>query len=182
MERKGYIWKDVKGYEGYYKINNYGEVKSLPRKLPHNWGKERTTTERIMSQYTSPQGYKRVGLTKNNVCKGFFVHRLVIDAFVGIKKGEHTNHKNCIKDDNRLFNLEVCSASENERHAYQNGMKGISPKWLARRRRVRRISDGKMFDSLCAVGREINSHPSDILKVCVGKRRTVKGEIYEYAR
>lgn len=31
-------WKEIKGYEGKYKISNYGEVVSLPRYKQNHYG------------------------------------------------------------------------------------------------------------------------------------------------
>lgn len=50
-----------------------------------------------------------------------FVHRLVWEAFNGeIPKNLEINHKNGIKHDNRLENLELVTKSENIRHAIKN--------------------------------------------------------------
>ena len=47
------------------------------------------------------------------------IHRLVLDAFVGEKlKGMQCNHKNGIKTDNKLENLEWVTPSQNRKHAY----------------------------------------------------------------
>lgn len=50
----------------------------------------------------------------------FRVHRLVALAFLPIPSEEYTevNHKNGIKDDNRLDNLEWCTTSQNQHHAF----------------------------------------------------------------
>jgi hypothetical protein len=51
------------------------------------------------------------------------VHRLVATAFLeSDSERDHINHKNGIKDDNRVCNLEWCTPSENTRHAYANGL------------------------------------------------------------
>ena len=64
-------------------------------------------------------GYYKLGLYKNKKRKDFTVHRLVMLTFVG-PSNLQVNHKNGIKTDNRLSNLEYVSQTENIRHSYDN--------------------------------------------------------------
>lgn len=69
---------------------------------------------------TTKTGYKCIGFGGTS----YYVHRMVIEAFIGaIPENLQVNHINGIKDDNRLVNLEVCTASENMRHAVSTGLK-----------------------------------------------------------
>jgi len=104
------IWKDVPGYEGLYQVSNLGRVKSL------KFGKER-----ILKPGWNNSGYLFVVLCINGKNKISSVHRLVMLSFVR-ESGLHVNHKNGIKTDNRLKNLEYCTQFENMRHAIKTGL------------------------------------------------------------
>jgi len=114
-------WKDIGKYQGFYQISNLARVKSTERKVSSKKG-TRLVRERIMKQSTS-NGYKRVTLNIDGKGKGFLVHRLLATAFIPIIKGKNfINHKNCIKSDNRIDNIEWCTVSENTKHAFDNGL------------------------------------------------------------
>ena len=103
------IWKDIPNYEGMYQVSNLGRVKSL------KFGKER------ILKGSSAREYRLISLCKDQSTKLRYVHRIVMLAFVG-KSDLEVNHKNGIKTDNRLENLEYCTRSENIKHAFDTGL------------------------------------------------------------
>ena len=89
------------------------------------YSKNYNRTGRMKKLKSSPigSGYLAVNLSKNNKKKTITIHSLVMIVFKGKKKGGYeVNHKNGIKTDNRLFNLEYCTRSENIKHAYDTGL------------------------------------------------------------
>jgi hypothetical protein len=86
-------WKDILGYEGIYKINSQGLIKSLK-------------TNRIRSSVTKNNGYECVCLSKNGTYRQFLVHRLVAEAFLpNPHKMRCISHINGNKMDNRVENI-----------------------------------------------------------------------------
>ena len=69
-------------------------------------------------------GYREVCLSENGKTKSYLVHRLILSTFKPIENMDRfdVNHKNGIKTDNRLENLEWCTRSENVLHAYRIGL------------------------------------------------------------
>lgn len=104
------IWKDVVGYEGFYKVSNLGNLKSKAR--GKNWNT-------LKSNY-GYSGYLSVGLYKNKKASNFRLNRLVAEAFIpNLENKPVVNHINGIKWDNRVENLEWATHSENGIHAYE---------------------------------------------------------------
>lgn len=102
-------FKDIPGYEGLYQVSNTGKVLSLTR-------------NKIRKPGVGTTGYRFVDLYKNNISKTLLIHRLVMLTFVGPSNLD-VNHKDGDKSNNNLYNLEYMTAKENNRHAFDIGLK-----------------------------------------------------------
>lgn len=117
------IFKDVENYEGYYQISNLGRIKSLQRFAKNHSGFKKVLKERYLNPIITKTGYYVVSFKKDGIKKTFKVHRLIAIAFIDKVEGkEFINHKNGIKTDNRIENLEWCSIAENNIHSRQTGL------------------------------------------------------------
>lgn len=117
------IWKDVKDYEDLYQVSDLGRIRSKDHRVPCKGGKTRLVSGKIRKQQLNPKGYAVAVLSKDNKLKTFTVHQLVAQAFIpGFQKGNELNHKNGIKSDPRLSNLEESNPSHNQLHAVRNGL------------------------------------------------------------
>lgn len=85
---------------------------------------KRLPKPRMVTQRLSPAGYATTSMPRGIKKKDRhnLVHRLVLDAFLGERDELEVNHKNGIKADNRLSNLEWCTSAENRRHAVNSGL------------------------------------------------------------
>ena len=117
-------WKEIKGYEGKYIISNYGEIISLPRTKQNNSKKQYVEPKEIRKIVNNRNGYVYVYLCNDGKDINMRVHRLVAEAFIPNPNNlPQVNHKDGNKINNRVDNLEWCTASENIRHAYKNGLR-----------------------------------------------------------
>lgn len=107
------IWKDIKGYEGRYEVSNMGRVKSLNYRRSGKSG--------ILKSEDNGNGYFAVNLRKDNKNWHISVHRLVALTFLpNYENFPEVNHKDEIKDNNNLNNLEWCTTSYNVNYGTHN--------------------------------------------------------------
>lgn len=107
------IWKDISGYVGLYQVSNLGRVKSLTREIERKTGNYKIQGK-ILSLIKMKNGYLRVGLYKNKKYKLHAVHRLVAQNFLNNPNNfPQVNHKNEVKTDNRVENLEWTTREKN---------------------------------------------------------------------
>lgn len=179
-------WKDIKGFEGLYKISSNGYVKSLGK------GKStdpRTKQVRIIKPREKKNGYLEVKLHKDGRRYFFTIHRLVANAFLlnPCNKPE-VNHKNGIKKDNNYLNLEWCTPSENQKHAYENGLQkrllGVNSPF---RKSVNQLNlNGeliKKWHCIKDIQRDTNMNTFGIIKCCKNEKKykTAYGFKWEYS-
>src|SRR6266850_7571002 len=68
-------WLPVIGHEGLYEVSDFGRVRRMPQARPHLPG------HIVYMSYWA--GYPKVGLWRGGKCRYAWVHRLVMEAFVG---------------------------------------------------------------------------------------------------
>lgn len=73
------IWKEIKGYEGYYAISNFGRIKSLER-IQRNG--HRCQERILLIQPNKKNGHLQILLHKDMTYKMFYLKRLVAEHFV----------------------------------------------------------------------------------------------------
>jgi hypothetical protein len=99
-----------------------------------------------LKQANHRQGYKAVSVKTTQGIKTRLVHRLIMEAWIGpCPEGCVTNHKNGIKQDNRLENLEYCTQSENMAHSYGYGLSPKPPTTRGSECRLSKLTEEKVL-------------------------------------
>ncbi len=125
---RGERWRSILGYEGIYEVSSLGTVRSLDREESWSYGANRFRSGRVMTPAHATNGYLVIKLRKNGQRQQRVVHRLVAEAFIEIPVSlmrPEVNHKNGLKQDNRVENLEWVSSSQNTRHALATGLMSV---------------------------------------------------------
>lgn len=153
-------WRDVPGYEGLYKVSNFGDVTSVDREAPQPHGKAKKLKGCPMKARLH-KGYRIVNLSKRNRRKTYQVHTLVMLAFVGPRpNGGEVCHGANGKLDNSLTNLHYGTKRDNALDRHRDGTMHSKP--------VIR-GDGKEFRDSIEAAKESGCLATSIRAVCRGK-------------
>ena len=178
------IWKPITGYEGYYEISNFGNIKSLDRILQqgdHSIIKKGTQKK----FYISKKGYPVVTLCKNGKRVGKYLHILLAKTFIPNPENKpYVDHINTNKIDYRLENLRWVTAKENSNNSLTkqhlkndaNNKRGIIKRLLSRKngnsktkpKTVYQLDENKLlirkYFSIAEAARNIQVSPSYLRK------------------
>lgn len=114
-------WLPVRGWEGLYEVSDHGRVRSLPRlstKRKRYYGGQVLTPSRWSGSY----GYAGVVLWHGDRHQACFIHRLVLEAFVGPRPpGHEACHGPRGGQDDSLDNLRWGTRASNTADRFRDG-------------------------------------------------------------
>lgn len=169
---------------GLYQVSNLGNVKSLPRDTNNQY------KNGLIMKPHKYFGYLKIQLKAKGKYKWFFVHRLVAMAFFKKYSNQlQVNHKNGIKTDNNLKNLEMVTASENQLHSYRVlknipsmknhfGSNHVASKSIYQFDKYNNLI--KKWNSIIEAATSLDICACNITDCAKGNRKTAGGFIWKY--
>lgn len=171
-------WRNIKGFEGYYQVSNFGRVRSLDRKIYHPYDRVMTSYKgKIMKASTRNKGYLGICLTKGNKQKSFLIHRLVAEAFIPNPNGySQVNHIDENKKNNRVDNLEWCDCKYNVNYgSCIENMKNTRTNNTYNQRPVKCLETGIIYHNSNEAERKTGYKARSIRAVCNGGYKSLHG-------
>lgn len=166
----------------------------MERQANVGWGWKRTVKQKLIKPQLRSNWYYWVILSKKWSNKNFLLHRLIANSFIKREDGrDYINHKNWVKTDNRLENLERCTLKENKQHAFnklwQNNILKYpwQPKWKKHFRTKKVLQISKCWSVVweywgcCEASRETWIHRDWINHVINWRKKTAWWYTWKYA-
>ena len=161
------IWKSYPDIPG-IQVSTLGRVRTIDRVTS---GEKRTrfTKGRILKQSYN-RGYLQVSFRVNGKFVTKYVHRLIAEAFIpNTDDFPQVNHKNCIRDDNRVENLEWCTASYNAKYREKFGISSTEARGLPVLAVNLKTQEVSQFSSQHEASRALGFSQGNINGVIIGK-------------
>lgn len=155
------MWKPIKDWD-WYLVDEYGNVKN-------------SKTGKLISGDKNSAGYNRICLYNGKAHKRFFRHRLVAEYFIpNIDNLPEVNHKDGNKDNCYFKNLEWCTRSDNEQHAWQMHLKHYNSGTIKNKPFVVVFNNGdsQIYDSQSMFAKELNLSQATIGGWLLGRTRS----------
>ncbi len=165
------IWRPVFGYEDRYEVSNAGRVRTIERtgSRPGKQGRIFKVDQKIRTPAKGPRGYLSISLCKDGINKSFILHRIVAIAFLPNPEClPQVNHKNGIKHDNRIENLEWNTASQNVKHTFEVLGRVTHNRKLNKSKILEILKMKKSGLSAVHIAEKFNIHPAHVHKIVKG--------------
>ena len=181
------IWKPCVGFEGFYEVSNFGNVRSIAVYIDKYKRVCQRKSPVLKALETTREGYKRVLLSlygKHHHCA---VHRLVGMAFIPNENNlPEINHKDENPANNKVENLEWCTRKYNANYGtLPNRISGWQTNSPVRSKAIYQYTkDGEFitaYPSLNEAGRCVGVSGDMIGRVCKGKAKSAAGFIFKFA-
>lgn len=153
------------GWEKSYEVSSFGRVRTIARVVTKSNGGRQPLRARIKRQSLSSKGYPLTSLKEGNRHQTARVHRLVAMAFIPNPENlPAVNHKDAVKANNHVGNLEWVTEPVNRRHAFGLGL------WPSRAKKKLTIEEIKEIRRrLAAIAKEFGVTPRVVRDILYGK-------------
>lgn len=178
MNNKVEVWKTYPKIE-WLQGSNLGNARTLDHYVKDKrWGK-RLIKGHVLKQYRTPNGYMYVTLKVNGKLVNLKVHRIIASCFLPNPDNlPQVNHKNCVRTDNLVENLEWCSRGYNIEYREKYGAACNSPVIAINLNTY----EASRFPSQMEAARQLGAKQSAINGVLKGRRyKSTHGYWFTYA-